>query len=84
MQELIRAHHPDFICLSESNKEKFTNYQLEAIDVGLEFVWNWLPAENTTRGVLVGVKDDVFEIISCDIHIFSVALMLRNKIDNNI
>ena len=47
-------------------------------------MWNWLPAVNTAGGVLVGVKHDVFEIISCDIHIFSVALILRNKIDNNI
>ena len=31
----------------------------------------------------MGVKEDVIDIISCDIHTFSVVLMLRTKNDNS-
>ena len=70
VQELIKACSPDFICLSETKEDNFTIPQLEAIDTRSGFVWNWLPAIGTAGGVLVGVKEDCFDILQCDIGTF--------------
>ena len=42
-------------------------------------MWNWLPAVGTTGGILVGVKEDRFDIIHCDIHTFCISCILKFK-----
>ena len=63
MQELIIAHKPDFISISESNKEDFTPLQLEAFDSRSCYTWKWLPANNTAGGILVGIRGDLYDIV---------------------
>lgn len=81
VKELIREHHPDFICISETKKTDFFVPPLESIDTNSGFVWRWLPAKDTAGGVLVGITEDCFELINCDIHEFSVSCLLKNKCD---
>ena len=70
VQELMKAHCPDFVCISETKKNDFTLSQLEALGSRNDFLWKWLPAVNTVGGILVGLKEDTFEIIACNIHNF--------------
>ena len=84
VQEIIRSHCPDFICLSETKKAEFSINQLEALDSRHGFIWNWLPANNTAGGLLVGVKEDKFEILACDIFTFSISCLLKNKCNSTI
>jgi exonuclease III len=83
LKELIRANKPDFISISESKKEDFTPLQLEVFDSNSCFRWNWLPANNTAGGILIGIREDLFDIVCCDLHTYSVSCLLRNKQDNS-
>ena len=42
-------------------------------------MWNWLPVVGTAGGVLVGVKEDMFDITQCDIHTFCISCILKFK-----
>ena len=43
------------------------------------FPWNWLPANNTAGGILVGVKEDKFDIVQCDIQSYCISCILKFK-----
>lgn len=68
-----------FLCISETKKSNLSVSQLDAIDTRSGFIWNWLPANNTAGGILVGVKDDMFDILSCDIHTYCISCLLKFK-----
>jgi hypothetical protein len=42
-------------------------------------VWNWLPAIGTAGGILVGVKEDSFEIISWEIFTYCVSDIIKDR-----
>lgn len=79
VKQLIRDTHPDLVGFFESKKESFTSFQLFVLDPNEAFSWSWLPAKNTAGGILVGVKSDVFDILSIDILEFFVACLIRDK-----
>jgi hypothetical protein len=45
------------------------------------FCWKWLPAKKTAGGILMGVNDDIFEMINWEVRNFSVSCVVVNKID---
>jgi hypothetical protein len=52
----------DFIGLQETIKQDFTSLELRSLEYGGQFVWNWLPAEGHSGGMLLGFRDDSFEV----------------------
>lgn len=77
--QLIRDTHADLVGFSESKKDSFSNFQLSIIDHQNNFSWHWLPANGTAGGVLVGIKQDLFDVVSVDILGFSVACLIKDK-----
>jgi hypothetical protein len=43
-----------------------------------------LPAVGSAGGILVGVNGDLFEVIAWEIKTFSVSIVLKNKISENV
>ncbi|XBH61752.1 hypothetical protein VPH35_116143 [Triticum aestivum] len=84
MGKLIRETHADLVGFSESKKESFSNAQIKSIDPNNDFTWNWMPAIGTAGGILVGIKQDDFKIISVDILQFSVACLIKDKKDGRV
>jgi hypothetical protein len=84
VHELIRDSCPDFISFSESKKEEFTSSQLKDIDIYEAYVWNWLPAVGIAGGILMGVKECNFEIVSWDIFKFCISCIVKNKKDHSL
>ena len=66
LRDLIRKHRIDVICLQETIKQDFTDSELQGIEVGDKFFWCWLPASGHSGGVLLGLRDSVFEVESTD------------------
>jgi hypothetical protein len=81
VHEVIRDSCPDFISFSESKKSNFTAQQLHDIDIHDRFCWNWLPADGTKGGILVGIKQDTLDIVSWDVHTFSISCFIKSKVD---
>jgi len=47
-----------------------------------DFNWNYLPAEGTAGGILVGFSERKFEVLAWKIGVYSVAAIVRNCHDN--
>jgi hypothetical protein len=43
------------------------------------YTWNWLPAVGTAGGILVGVKEDSFEVISWELFKYCVSVIIRDR-----
>ena len=66
LRELLCKHRIDIICLQETIKQDFTDMELESIEVGDKFFWCWLPAVGHSGGMLLGLRDSMFEVESTD------------------
>jgi hypothetical protein len=84
VHELIRDSCPDLISFSESKIAEFSTAQLQSIDCSNVFNWNWLPAVGTAGGILVGVRDSSFEIVSWEIFKYCVAVIIKDKKNHSI
>ena len=50
------------VCLQETIKQDFTDQELRGLEVGEKFFWSWLPAQGHSGGLLLGVRDSMFEV----------------------
>ena len=66
LRELLRKHRIDVICLQETIKQDFTDFELQGIEAGDKFFWCWLPAAGHSGGMLLGLRDSAFEVESTD------------------
>jgi exonuclease III len=81
LADFMAKHKPEFICLSETKKEDFSLPFLDSLTKYGCFSWNFLPAVGTAGGVLVGINEENFEVISWSIRTFSVAVVVKYKKD---
>ena len=63
MCDTIAKSNPDFIGFQETKCEMISEGLLKTIDKFNSFTWHFLSAKNTAGGILVGVKNDIFEVI---------------------
>jgi hypothetical protein len=62
LKTYIRGERVDIIGLQETIKTEFSAAELWSLEFGGQFVWNWLPAEGHSGGLLLGFRDDCFEV----------------------
>jgi hypothetical protein len=60
--DFIQVNKLDFVALQETKKETFSNSFFEA--VGKSFTWQFIPTLGTTGGILVGLRDMIFELVN--------------------
>lgn len=81
LHDFISDYNLDFVGIQETKKMSFTSYFLKFISGHYEFIWNFLPANNTADGILVGFREDKFDIISCTCFRYCVAVVMSSKED---
>jgi hypothetical protein len=54
LKEYFCLHRIDAVLLQESIKKDFTDTELQILEVGEEFFWDWLLANGQSRGMLIG------------------------------
>ena len=69
----------DFVGFQETKKESFSEAFLKAVNPG--FSWHWLPAEGTAGGILLGVRENVMELVSVQNFKFCATAVIRNVSD---
>jgi hypothetical protein len=69
----------DYIGFRETKNEEFTNSFLKQLLGNRNFIWNHLPAVGTAGGILVGVNNDLLEVIAWKIKSFSVSVVVENR-----
>jgi hypothetical protein len=54
----------DYVGFQETKKEEFTNSSLKQLLGNRNFFWNHLPVVGTAGGILVGINNDLLEVLS--------------------
>ena len=67
----------DYIGFQETKKENFTNSFLKNVLGNRDFNWKHLPAIGTAGGILVGISNDVFEVINWEVKKFTVSTVAK-------
>jgi hypothetical protein len=62
LKGFMRDHRMDILGLQETIKQDFSTAELHSLECGNPFVWNWVPAERHSGGMLLGFRDDCFEV----------------------
>jgi hypothetical protein len=69
----------DFVGFQETKKEILTNNFLDAINKN--FAWNYILANGTAGGILVGVKQDSLEVLGWQGFKYCAIMIIRNNTD---
>ena len=80
--DLIAKYKLEFIGLQETKCEQFPISFLNYIAGQWDFSWLELPATRTAGGILVGFRDDLFEIISHFCYKYCISVVLLDKREN--
>jgi endonuclease/exonuclease/phosphatase family metal-dependent hydrolase len=62
LRDYVRRERLDLIGLQETIKQEFTMAELRSLECGGQFVWNWLPATGHSGGLLLGFREECFEV----------------------
>jgi hypothetical protein len=62
LKDYIQRDRMDLIGLQETIKQDFSMAELRSLECGGQFVWNWLPATGHSGGMLLGFRDESFEV----------------------
>jgi hypothetical protein len=79
LAELVREEQINFITLSETGRESFSDHVLKILCVGRDFLWHAMALHGRSRGILLGVDLSVFDIGAIDEGDFYVKFTLRYK-----
>jgi hypothetical protein len=62
LRDYVRRERLDLIGLQETIKQYFLMAELCSLECGGQFVWNWLPATGHSGGLLLGFREECFEV----------------------
>ena len=77
IEDTIVPLQVDYIGFQETKKESFSASFLKNVIGNRNFYWNYLPANGSAGGILVGVNANIFDIISWEIKSFSVSVIVK-------
>ena len=80
LKDFIDTNKLDFVGIQETKKSSFHESFFAAMSH--DFSWNYLPAEGTAGGILVGFRTSRIEVLSWKLNNFSVSVSIRNSADN--
>ena len=70
------------VLLQETIKQDFTDAELRSLEVGKRFFWDWLPATRQSGGMLIGVRDSVFEVGAISRGQFFLSVAVLHRVSN--
>ena len=79
LADIISKNSLEFIGIQETKKMSFSTHFLKFISGPWDFNWVSLPAKNTASGILVGFRDDKFEILSHTCFKYCVAVTVVDR-----
>jgi exonuclease III len=77
--ELVKDFRVDIVCLQETIKREFSDAELRRISGGCDFKWHMVPVRGHSRGLLVGVRMDSFDIVEVDKGIYFCSSVVVQK-----
>ena len=74
----IKKENADIVGIQETVRSDFSIAELESLSCH-NFAWQWLPATRHSGGILLGVKEDTFEVDDMDRGEFFVSMLLTHR-----
>jgi exonuclease III len=62
LKDIFKTEQVDIIGLQETIKQDFSAQELHWLEHGGQFNWNWVPATGHSGGLLLGFRDEFFEV----------------------
>jgi len=78
LKEHLRREDVDIVGLQETIRQDFRPSELEGLSRH-KFAWNWLPASGHSGGILLGAKEETFEVEDMDRGDFFVSMSLTHR-----
>src|SRR4051812_37623831 len=75
LRDLLRTEHIDILCLQETKREDFSLSEFNGI-WGTHFTWNWVAAVGSAGGILIGSRNDLFDVLEVVVTEFFLSLRL--------
>jgi exonuclease III len=82
VREHIAEEGLEGVGLQETMKTDFTHKELSELSGNNNFRWIWKEASGHSGGILVGVREDNYEVETWEVGDFYVSLGLRNRVTN--
>jgi endonuclease/exonuclease/phosphatase family metal-dependent hydrolase len=79
LKDYLRKYKVDIIFLQETIRQEFTLQELEGFEFGDKFYWTWLPAVGQSGGMLLGLRDNTFEVGATDQGLFFLSATILHK-----
>ena len=64
LKSYMRGNRVDILGLQETIKQDFSVSELRSLDGSGPFDWNWVPATGQSGGLLLGFREESFEVES--------------------
>lgn len=78
-KDFIDNNDLEFVGIMETKKDSFHDSFFRSI--GKDFSWNFLPADGTAGGILVGFKNSNYQIFSWEKHSFCISAKVKTSFD---
>src|SRR4051812_14565899 len=75
LRDLLSVEHIDILCLQETKRETFSLSEFNAIWGG-DFSWHWGATAGFAGGILIGVRNDLFDVTIVVVNEFFISLRL--------
>jgi hypothetical protein len=82
IREYLSEENMDGMGLQETMKESFSDRELQEISGGAQFKWCWKGLHGHSSGILMGIKEDVYEMEDAEVGEFYVSMVLRHRTSN--
>jgi hypothetical protein len=82
VKEYMRGENLDGIGLLETIRESFTQKELDDLAGGSIFRWIWKSAMGHSGGILVGIKDETYELEDSEIVDYFISMVLMSRLSN--
>ncbi|CAM0912939.1 unnamed protein product [Alopecurus aequalis] len=78
LSEYIRREDVDIVGIQETLRQDFSIEELQGLSPH-KFVWQWLPTAGHSGGILLGTKEETFEVDDMDRGEFFVSMLLTQR-----
>uniref|UniRef100_A0ACD5YMW8 Uncharacterized protein n=1 Tax=Avena sativa TaxID=4498 RepID=A0ACD5YMW8_AVESA len=81
IKDYMRQENVDIVGFQETIKQDFQISELQGLSRH-KFMWNWIPASGHSGAILLGVKEETFEVEDMDHGEFFVSMSLTHRRSN--
>lgn len=82
VKEHILSEDIDMVAIQKTIKQDFSDIELKEMAGDRDFSWLWIPSRGHSGGMLSGIKSEEYEIESSFKGLYSLGLLIRNRVNN--